>query len=288
MEPATSEDVGDGLVVQNMVLAGQIYPNDRRIDTRAIASAAPLVFQLRTFTKFSILMTKTRDSLVSVVIYSNGKMMATGASTRDQGISAFERTTTVLNNLGFEYSWADLSVHNVVLGCFIHPVDLDALKETVDRMYPPLPKTKPQWHEDRDDVCRYNKTYFPGADIRLELMGLALRTSTMTIFCSGKIYMSGFNSEAAARDAFRCVYETFLARQRPADWVPLQPLGIAIPSPRRHQKNSTYIDDLNLTPDQVKTLNQKMTDAWVQHRRAERLAWKERLGLSRRRRILKK
>jgi transcription initiation factor TFIID TATA-box-binding protein len=156
--------------------------------------------------RFAAVIMRIRDPKTTALIFASGKMVVTGAKSEQAGRLAARKYARIIQKLGFEASFKDFKIQNVVASCDVKfPIRLEGLAFS------------------HGFFCSYEPELFPGLIYRMKQPKIVL-----LIFVSGKVVLTGAKQREEIYQAFEKIYpvlQEFRKGDNPAPLPPPLPVG---------------------------------------------------------------
>lgn len=134
--------------------------------------------------RFAAVIMRIRDPKTTALIFASGKMVVTGAKSEQMGRLAARKYARIIQKLGFEASFKDFKIQNVVASCDVKfPIRLEGLAFS------------------HGLFCSYEPELFPGLIYRMKVPKIVL-----LIFVSGKVVLTGAKKREEIYEAFEKIY----------------------------------------------------------------------------------
>lgn len=134
--------------------------------------------------RFAAVIMRIRDPKTTALIFASGKMVVTGAKSEQAGRLAARKYARIIQKLGFEASFKDFKIQNVVASCDVKfPIRLEGLAFS------------------HGFFCSYEPELFPGLIYRMKVPKIVL-----LIFVSGKVVLTGAKQREEIYQAFEKIY----------------------------------------------------------------------------------
>mmetsp|Transcript_30500 Transcript_30500/g.47780 ORF Transcript_30500/g.47780 Transcript_30500/m.47780 type:complete len:254 (-) Transcript_30500:726-1487(-) len=135
--------------------------------------------------RFAAVIMRIRDPKSTALIFSSGKIVATGAKSEEEAKTACKKYTRIIQRLGYGHAkFADFKIQNIVASCDIKfPVRLESLAHA------------------HNQFCSYEPELFPGLIYRMITPRVVL-----LIFVSGKLVLTGAKQRRDIYQAFNNIY----------------------------------------------------------------------------------
>ena len=147
--------------------------------------------------KSSTLTLRTKDNKVTATIFSNGKMICSGAKSEKESKSACMKFAKIVRKVGFNAELKDFKIQNIIASYDIKfKISLYKLYNEINTMINNSKKLG-----NNNDYCKYNKDVFPGLIFYINDSSISL-----TIFESGKIVFSGAKKRKEIHEIFKNIY----------------------------------------------------------------------------------
>ena len=145
----------------------------------------------------STLNIKTKDNKVTATIFSNGKMICSGAKSEKESKSACVKFSKIVKKVGFNTELKDFKIQNIIASYDIKfKISLFKLYNEIVTMINNTKKIG-----NNNNYCKYNKDAFPG----LIFYANDSRIS-VTVFESGKVVFSGAKKRKEINEIFKNIY----------------------------------------------------------------------------------
>ena len=147
--------------------------------------------------KSSTLTLKTKDNKVTATIFSNGKMICSGAKSEKESKSACMKFAKIVKKLGFNIDLKDYKIQNIIASYDIKfKISLFKLYNEINTMINNAKKLG-----NNNNYCKYNKDIFPGLIFYINDSRISV-----TIFESGKVAFSGAKKRKEINEIFKNLY----------------------------------------------------------------------------------
>lgn len=134
--------------------------------------------------RFSAVIMRIRKPKTTCLIFSNGKIVVTGAKSEELAKLAARKYGRILQKIGYEVKFKEFTVHNVVASCDVKfPIRIEGLAYS------------------HANFSSYEPELFPALIYRLIKPKVVF-----LIFCSGKIVITGAKNTKEISVAFEGMY----------------------------------------------------------------------------------
>ena len=131
--------------------------------------------------RFPAVITRIREPPTTALIFSNGKIVCTGAKSIDQSCTAARKFARKIQKLGFDVQFKNFSIKNMVgSGDLGFQLNLDALANKIT-------------------LANYLPEFFPGLNFKVG-------KATVLVFTSGKLIITGTKCKQEIDNVFQSVY----------------------------------------------------------------------------------
>ena len=147
--------------------------------------------------KSSTLTLKTKDNKVTATIFSNGKMICSGAKSEKESKSACMKLAKIVKKLGFNIDLKDYKIQNIFATYDIKfKISLFKLYNEINTMINNAKKLG-----NNINYCKYNKDIYPGLIFYINDSRISV-----TIFESGKVAFSGAKKRKEINEILKNLY----------------------------------------------------------------------------------
>ncbi len=150
--------------------------------------------------KSSSLILKTNNKNISATIFSNGKIICTGAKNEKESKSYCIKFSKILKRNGFNIELKDFKIQNIIASYDIKfQISLTDLHNKINCLI--NSNNSKYFDYDKNNHCKYNKDVFSGLILYLNKLKISV-----LIFESGKIVLSGAKKRENLEDIFKQIY----------------------------------------------------------------------------------
>ena len=147
--------------------------------------------------KSSTLTLKTKDNKVTATIFTNGKMICSGAKSEKESKGACMKFAKIVKKVGFNTDLKDFKIQNIIASYDIKfKLSLFKLYNEINTMINNAKKLG-----NNNNYCKYNKDIFPGLIFYINDSRISV-----TIFESGKVKFSGAKKRKEINEIFKNLY----------------------------------------------------------------------------------
>lgn len=147
--------------------------------------------------KSSTLTLKTKDNKVTATIFSNGKMICSGAKSEKESKGVCMKFAKIVKKVGFNTDLKDYKIQNIIASYDIKfKISLLKLYNEINTMINNAKKLG-----NNNNYCKYNKDNFPGLIFYINDSRISV-----TIFESGKVVFSGAKKRKEINEIFKNLY----------------------------------------------------------------------------------
>ena len=148
--------------------------------------------------KSSNLIIKTKNNKIAATIFSNGKMVCSGAKTEKESKSACLKFTKIVKKLGYKIELKDFKIQNIIASYDIKfKISLPKLYNEINTLI----NNAKKFGNNNNNYCKFNKEGFPGLILYMNDSKINL-----LIFESGKVAISGAKKRKEIDDIFKNIY----------------------------------------------------------------------------------
>ena len=153
--------------------------------------------------KASTLILKSNDNNTSATIFSNGKMVCTGAKNEKESKSSCKRFANMIKKVGFNIELKEFKIQNIVASYDIQfQISLICLYNKINSL---INNNDSNFGKDKNNYCKFNKDILPGIVFYLNESKIRF-----LIFESGKVVVSGAKKRKEIEYIFKKIYPVLI------------------------------------------------------------------------------
>jgi len=158
------------------------------------------------FNKNSSLLLKSKDNKIMANIFSNGKMICSGAKSEKEAKSACIKFSKLVKKVGFQVELKDFKIQNIVASYDVR------FKINLSKLYSKINDLNLK-NASHSNCCKYNKDNFPGFIFHINDGKISL-----IVFESGKIVISGCKKRKEIENIFKDIYPFLIDSKKNNDY----------------------------------------------------------------------
>ena len=148
--------------------------------------------------KSSNIIIKTKNNKITATIFSNGKMVCSGAKTERESKSACLKFSKIVKKLGYKIELKDFKIQNIIASYEANfKISLPKLYNVINTYI----YNSKKLGNNINNYCKFNKEGFPGLILYMNDSKINL-----LIFESGKVVISGAKKRKEIDDIFKNIY----------------------------------------------------------------------------------
>ena len=148
--------------------------------------------------KSSNLIIRTKNNKISATIFSNGKMICSGAKNEKESKSACLKFSKIVKKLGYKIELKDFKIQNIIASYDTKfEISLPKLYNEINNFI----NNSKKLGNNNNNYCKFNNEGFPGLIVYMNDSKI-----NILIFESGKVVISGAKKRKEIDDIFKNIY----------------------------------------------------------------------------------